>query len=259
MPRRTVKMGVFGNPAGDASGNIYLMTGNGDLNANNTGGRDYGDSFIKLSPQLTVEDYFTPFDQANLDINDVDLGSGGPLLLPDQAGPYAHLLIGAGKEGVLYLLNRDNLGKYNSNNNSQIVQSIPGQTGGVFGNGAYWKGNLYFQGVYSVLQMFTIKNSMLSTTPVSQGQFVAPFPGLTPEVSANGVDNGIVWTLETGSPSVLRAYDATDVSVELYDSNQAANGRDWVSSQIKYQMPTVINGKVYIGTSGQLDVYGLLP
>ena len=246
-------------PAADVSGNIYLMTGNGDFNAESTGGRDYGDSFIKLSPQLTVEDYFTPFDQANLDINDSDLGSGGPVLLPDQVGPYAHLLIGAGKEGVIYLLNRDNLGKYNASDNSQIVQSLPGQTGTGFGNGAYWNGNLYFQRWNSVLEMFTIKDSMLSTTPVSQGLFVAPFPGLTPEVSANGKENGIVWALETGSHGVLRAYDATDVSVELYDSNQAANGRDWVSSQIKFQMPTVINGKVYVGTVGELDVYGILP
>jgi Bacterial Ig-like domain (group 2) len=246
-------------PAADASGNIYVVTGNGDFNADNAGGRDYGDSFIKLSPQLTVEDYFTPFDQANLDINDVDLGSGGPVLLPDQVGPYPHLLIGGGKEGILYLLNRDNLGKYNATDNGQIVQSLPGQTGTLFGNGAYWNSNLYFQGINSVMEMFTIKNNMLSTTPVSQGQFLAPFPGLTPEVSANGEKNGIVWTLETGTHGVLRAYDATDVSVELYDSNQAANGRDWAASQIKFQMPTVINGKVYIGTSGQLDVYGLLP
>lgn len=250
-------------PAADSSGNVYIMTGNGDFNANSTGGRDYGDSFVKLSPGLSVQDYFTPCDQAILNENDVDLGSGGPVLLPDQSGQYPHLLIGGGKAGVLYLLNRDNLGKYNSTDNSQIVQSVSGQITSLFGNAAYWNGNLYFQSSSDYLKMFSLKNGVLSTTPVSQGQYVTQFPGLTPAVSANGNQNGIVWTQETAlsfnEPAILRAYNATDLSTELYDSDQAANGRDLAGLTMKFQIPTVVNGKVYVATNGELDVYGLLP
>jgi hypothetical protein len=251
------------SPAADEVGNIYVMTGNGDFNADTSGGRDYGDSFIKLSPLLAVEDYFTPYNQASLDTNDADLGSGGPVLLPDQSGPNPHLVIGAGKEGTLYLLDRDNLGGYNSVDNSQIVQSISGETGNIFSNVAYWNGKVYVQGWRSALKMFTVTNGMLSPSPTSQASFVSPFPGATPAISSNDTKDGIAWTLEPAAvatdPMILRAYDANDVSVELYDSNQAANNRDAPGSRMKFQVPVVVNGKVYIATQGQLDVYGLLP
>ena len=249
-------------PAADASGNIYIMTGNGDFNVD-TGGRDYGDSFVKLTPQLSVEDYFTPFNQAWMDENDVDLGSGGPVLLPDQSGPYPHLLIGGGKQGVIYLLNRDDMGHYNSTDDNQIVQYVVDQAGRLHSSAAYWNGGLYFEGWTFPLTMFTINSGVLSSAPVSQGQYVSLFPGATPAVSANKDQAGIVWTVDPGSvstdPAVLRAYDATDVSVEIYDSNQASNGRDVPGPTMKFQVPTVVNGKVYIATNGELDVYGLLP
>lgn len=250
-------------PAADASGNVYVMTANGDFNAN-TDGQDYGDSFLKLSSSLSsVEDYFTPYDQAWMNQVDSDLGSGGPVLLPDQGGPVPHLLIGGGKEGVLYLVNRDDFGEYNSTDDSEIVQSVSGQVGNLYSNAAYWNGNLYLEGRNSALKMFTIKNGVLSTTPVSQGQYVSVFPGLTPAVSSNKTQDGIVWTIQAAltypEPGVLRAYDATDLSNELYDSNQAANNRDVPGRNFKFQVPTVVNGRVYIVTNNELDVYGRLP
>lgn len=250
-------------PAADAAGNIYVITGNGDFNADAPGGRDYGDSVIRLSPLLAVEDYFTPSDQSSLDADDDDLGAGGPLLLPDQSGPHPHLLIGGGKTGTLYVLDRDALGGYNSAADSQVVEAIPDETGNIFSNPAYWNGNIYIQGWNSPLALFTVTDGMPSRYPVARGDYTSPFPGATPAVSANGAQGGIVWTLEPGAASsdsmVLRAYDANDISVELYDSNQAANNRDTPGPRMKFQVPVVVNGKVYVATQGQLDVYGLLP
>lgn len=254
-------------PAVDSSGNLYVMTGNGTFDAN-TSGIDFGDTFLKLSKNgtsLTLSDYFTSFNQANLDSSDQDVGSGGPLVLPDQSGAHPHLLVGASKPGTIYLLNRDNMGHYCSgcSSDTQIVQSLPGAVTSSFCTPAYWNGNVYFLGVGDFLKAFSLTNGMLSTSPTSHAPTTFGYPGATPSISASGTTHAIVWALQNDAagsgPAVLHAYDATNVATELYNSNQAAGGRDTAGVAVKFTVPTVVNGKVYVGTSGELDAFGLLP
>jgi hypothetical protein len=250
-------------PAADASGKIYFNTGNGPFNAN-TGGSDYGDSIVKLNANGTVADYFTPSNQATLNAGDVDLGSSGLVLVPDQTGTYAHVLIGAGKQGVIYSVNRDNMGKFNATGN-QNIQSLA-VLGEEFGSPAYWNENVYFVAWNDNVKAFRLSNGMVTLTSMSSIQL--RFPGATPSVSANGTSNGIVWIIQanvlndtiltTVPAAVLRAYDATNMAVELYDSTQAGS-RDTAGGAVKFAVPTVANGKVYVGNSNQLTVYGLLP
>jgi hypothetical protein len=253
-------------PAADASGNIYFNTGNGPFDAN-TGGLDYGDSIVKLNSSGTVLDYFTPYNQAALDASDADVGSSGLVLLPDQTGTYAHVLIGAGKQGVIYAVNRDGMGKYNAAGN-QNIQSLAGlSTSGLFGSPAYWNGNVYFAAWNDYLRAFQVSNGTVALT--SHSSVTLAFPGATPSVSSNGTSNGIVWIIQENVPNdtvitnpptaVLRAYDATNLANELYDSTQAAGNRDAAGGAVKFAVPTVANGKVYVGNSNQLTVYGLLP
>jgi hypothetical protein len=253
-------------PAADASGNIYFNTGNGPFDAN-TGGIDYGDTVVKLSPAGTVLDYFTPYNQATLDATDADVGSSGLVLLPDQSGTYTHVLIGAGKQGVIYSVNRDGMGKYNGTSN-QNIQSLAGlSSSGLFGSPAYWNGNVYFAAWNDYLRAFQVTNGTVAQT--SHSSITLAFPGATPSVSSNGTSNGIVWIIQENVPNdtvitnpptaVLRAYDATNLANELYDSTQTAGNRDAAGGAVKFAVPTVANGKVYIGNSNQLTVYGLLP
>jgi hypothetical protein len=250
-----------GGLAADASGNIYLATGNGDFNANTTGGRDYGDSIIKLSPSLSVLDYFTAYNQATLDVNDQDLGAGGILLLPDQSGPHPHLAVEDGKPGEIYVVDRDNLGHFNAVDDSQIVQSMPGATGAVLSSPAYWDGHFYISdGGAVTIKRFDVNNGLLSTSPQVR---LIPRPALGLAVSANGNQDGILWATQRQLSSVstsplLAAYDANDLSTEFYDSNQAGT-RDVPGVAASFQPPLVINGKVYVSTKGEVDVYGLLP
>jgi hypothetical protein len=257
-----------GGPAADANGNVFVMTGNGTFDGlSPAGSNDFGDSFLKLMPRvLTLSDFFTPFDQAILEATDGDLGSGSPLLLPDQGVGPPHLLVSAGKGGTIYLVNRDNVGGFIANgNDQQIVQSIPGALGQLFGTPAYFQNTVYFLADGDVLKAFSLSNGKLGTSPASQATTVFGFPGATPVIFAKGSGNGIVWVLQTadqtegGSPAVLHAYLAADVSNELYNSNQAPNGRDNPGPAVKFTVPTVINGKVYAGTQNQLSVFGLLP
>ena len=256
-------------PAADASGIIYFLTGNGAFDAN-TGGPDYGDSVVKLNADGTVADYFTPSDQASLSSTDTDLGSSGLALVPDQSGTFAHLLIAGGKQGVIYSVNRDNMGKFNAATN-QNIQSLAALTagpdsGGLFGSPAFWNGSLYFSAWNDNVKAFQLNNGMLTMTSESPIQFT--FPGTTPSVSANGTSNGIVWIIQanvlndtvltTVPAAVLRAYDATDLAKELYNSTQAAGGRDTAGGAVKFAVPTIVNGKVYVGNSNQVTVYGLL-
>ena len=253
-------------PAADAAGNIYFNTGNGPFDAN-TGGVDYGDSIVKLNSSGTVLDYFTPYNQAMLDATDADVGSSGLVLLPDQTGTYAHVLIGAGKQGVIYSVNRDGMGKYNAASN-QNIQSLAGlSSSGLFGSPAYWNGNVYFAAWNDYLRAFQVTNGMVAQT--SHSSVTLAFPGATPSVSSNGTSDGIVWIIQENVPNdtvitspptaVLRAYDATNLANELYDSTQAAGSRDAAGGAVKFAVPTVANGKVYIGNSNQVTVYGLLP
>ena len=250
----------------DTAGNLWLMTGNGTFDAN-AGGRDYGDSFVKLSytnPGLKAINYFTPFDQQKLNRSDQDLGSGGPILLPLQVDPHPRLAVGAGKGGTIYVIDRGSPGKFNATGDSQIVQSLP-QAVGVggddsnFSTPSYWNENIYFVGNNDVIRQFTMSGDLLQT-PAIAGNHVYGFPGATTTVSANGNTNGIVWTLERiplGN-AILRAHDATNVANELYNSNQAGT-RDQFGAVVKFTLPTVANGRVYVGAKGHLVMFGLLP
>lgn len=266
-----------GAPAVDSSGNLFFITGNGTFDAN-TGGSNYGDSVVRLSTAsgLSVADYFTPLDQASLDANDTDFGSGAATILVDQpAGPVTHLVIGGGKQGNLFLLNRDNLGKFNSSTNNVIETVNLGNS--IFATPVFWQNNLYVAGV-GPLKQFTFNSTTgkFNGAPYSQSSTSYRFPGATPSVSSNGAANGIVWALDNSlyctpqSPgcgaTVLHAYDATNLANELWNSSQAAANRDVAGHAVKFTVPTVANGKVYVGTRGndssvlgELEVYGLLP
>ena len=250
-----------GGPAADANGNIFLAVANGTFDAN-TGGTDYGDSFLHLSPAssgLTVLDSFTPYDQENMDENDLDLGSGGVVVLPDQPSPHTHEMIGGGKEGTLYLVDRDNMGGFNSTDNSQIVQSIPGASAGEMDSvPAYWNGNVYIGGQSDYIKQFSLSNDTLSAQPVSETTILGIMPS-TISISANGSNNGIIWNIPLNNPGTLYAFDATNLATLLYNSAQAPGERDKLGNTPKFVAPTVVNGKVYIGGMSQLSVYGLLP
>jgi hypothetical protein len=252
-------------PAADTLGNIFLLTGNGTFDAN-TGGVDYGMSYVKISTKgnLKVADYFTPYNEYLESSEDLDLGSGGALLLPYQGGTYPDLGIGAGKDGTMYVVNRNNMGHFNSSGNTQIVESIANAFAGhsIYSAPAYWQGYLYFWGTNDVLRIFQMQSGLVSTSPIATGATTFGSPGATTEISSNGAGNGIVWALDptgypTAAPAVLHAINAT-TAVELYNSTQAGT-RDTAGAAIKFTPPTVANGKVYVPTAVELDVYGLLP
>ena len=247
-------------PAADSEGNIFVVSGNGVFDAH-MNGSDFGDSFLKLSSTagLAIADYFTPFNQDYLNTADVDLGSSAAVLLPDAAGSSAHrhLLISAGKEGRIYLLDRDQMGHYNAAGDGQILQSLEGAIGPLYGGPAYFNNTVYFSSSNDVLKAFSISGGQLSTSPTSQSQQTFGYPGAIPTVSANGSSNGIVWLLEGGSGGTLHAYDASNVARELYNSQIKAS-RDSLGSFVRFTVPTVANGKVYAGTGNSLAAFGLV-
>jgi hypothetical protein len=256
-------------PAADAAGNIYLINGNGTfdtaLNASQFPTRgDCGNCFAKLSSGLPLQllDYFTPSNTVGLSDADADLGSGGPLLLPDlvdATGMTRHLAVSSGKNNPnIYVLDRDNMGKFNPNANN-IYQLLPGAipSGGEFGKPSYFNNTVYYGAVGDFLKAFPITSGKLSTTPSSQSLNLFPYPGTTPCISANGSTEGIVWAVENGNAAVLHAYDATKLGSELYNSNQAASGRDQFAGN-KFITPMVVNGRVYLGTPNGVAVFGLL-
>jgi IPT/TIG domain/Fibronectin type III domain len=262
-----------GGLATDTSGDIYFVTSNGDFDAN-TGGLDYGDSVQKLSTTGTVVDYFTPHDQQNMSTNNLDLGAGGPVMLVDQTtGSFPHLLITAGKNGTIYVINRDNLGKYNANNDNQIVQSLPGVLpngnfeAGNFSTPVFFNGFVYFGAINDSLKAFQMTNGMLSATPSSETAAIYEARGASFAISANSSSNGILWALQNnglsadndvGNPGVLFAYNANNLSTVLYNTSQAGS-RDTLDLATKFSVPLVANGKVFVGGQTQLNVYGLLP
>jgi hypothetical protein len=247
-------------PAVDEYGYIYAMIGNGTTDVN-VGGIDYGEALIKFnSSNLSVADYFLPSNFANLNDSDLDLGSGGPLLIPDQPNPPTQMLVAAGKQGMVYLVNRDDLGQYSPNGNN-VLQVLPaGTVPTAHSMPAFWENNVYFVGVGNPVQSFLLSNALLSTSPTSQSSVTFAYPGATPVVSANGSTDGILWVLSTvkGYAAILYAYDAANLSHALYNSDQN-EPRDEAGISAKFAVPTVANGKVYVGTSVELDVYGLLP
>jgi hypothetical protein len=247
-------------PAADAQGNVFVVTGNGKFDAA-ANGRDYGDSVLKLSPGLQVADYYTPYNQQQLNADDADLGSGGPLLLPDQPGPHPHLLLVGGKGAVLYVLDRDHLGKYQPDKPQDALQAIPLRDM-FFGTPSYWNGHVYVLASNDVLKDFKVERGQL-LGPVASGAERFIDPGATPAVSANGARDGIVWLLQSkgwrsaDTPAVLRAYDAANVARELYNSEQNS-ARDRAGKCLRFAIPTVVNGRVYVGAKSEVDVYGLL-
>ncbi len=254
-----------GGLATDSTGNLFFTTGNGDFSAS-SGGSDYGDSIVKINPSGSVVDYFTPYDQSYMESNDIDLASAGPVLLLDQPGPIPHLLIAAGKSGSIYVVNRDNMGQFNPNNNSQIVQTLQSilpngsLDEGNFSAPAFFNGSVYFAAVNDNLKAFQLSNGTLSSSPSSQSAETYPNRGGSFAISANGTSYGILWAVQDNSPSngVLTAYDASNLSNELYNSSQAGS-RDTLGVATKFSIPLVANGKVFVVANGQIVAYGLLP
>jgi hypothetical protein len=233
---------------------------------------------------LSVAGWFTPFDQATLAQRDEDLGSGATVLFPNQTGSGPqHLLAQVGKEGVVYVVDRDNMGQYNPSNNSQIWQSFSGPNG-LWGTPALWHNNLYVGGQADSVKQFTFDptTELFNTTVASQTGQRFGFPGTTPSISVQGGAHAIVWALDESlygyaspnggvncsvvpvpaactGPAILHAYNATNLAVEYWNSTMAANNRDQAGNAVKFVPPTIANGKVYVGTRTEVDVYGLLP
>jgi len=253
-------------PAVDSANSVYVPTGNGYFDVN-VGGIDYGDSILRLSFATinpSVADYFTPWDQALLNAYDTDVASGGILLLPDQPGAkYPHLLVQVGKEGTIDLVNRDNMGHFNPGGDTQIVQTLRNAIGGVWGAPAMWNDNLYFGGAYG--PMVALHYDPVAQQIQPQATSATPehfsFPGPTASVSSNGSNNGIAWIIQTdtyqGGRSVLRAYDANNLTNELYNSTQNQQ-RDQAGGAVKFAVPTIADGLVFVGAQNEVDVYGLL-
>jgi hypothetical protein len=254
-----------GGMAVDGNNNLYFATGDGNFTAfSGTSGKDYGDSYLKMSTVggLSVVDYFTPYTQGFQQTNDLDTGSGGVVLLPDQPGPFPHLLIGGGKPSRAFVMNRDMMTSDNQhiNTNGQvnnIVQTMP-LGGGSFDTPAYFDEKIYYVAIKDVLRSYALSNgTLIPDLPNSFGTRKYAFPGSTPSISANGNDNGIVWTIQNGQPAVLVAYNATNLSTELYNSAQAGQ-RDQLTGGVKFVVPIIANGKVYAGSQKALSVFGLL-
>ncbi len=259
-----------GGPAADAAGNVYVLTANGrfDLTLNVAGfpsDGDYGNSFVKLAAAngtLAVADYFTMSGELTESSGDVDLGSGGVMLLPDMTdanGTVRQLAVGAGKDGNLYVVDRNNMGKFNSVGND-IWQQLNGVLGGgVWSTPAYFHSTVYYGPQGGSLLAFAMSNALLSKSPTSQTATAFTYPGTFPVVSANGTSNAIVWAYENTSPAVLHAYSAGNLATELYNSNQAANARDQFGAGNKNIVPVVADGRVFVATTNSVAVFGLLP
>ena len=261
---------IWGSGAGltaDGSGNIFFLDANGVFDTTLTSGGfpssgDYGNAFIRLttSGELAVADYFEMDNGVQESNGDVDLGSGGALLLPpmkDASGNTWNLAVGAGKDTNLYLVNRESMGKFNPNSNGNYQELSGVLPGGIWSMPAYANGRLYYGPVGQPILEFAFKDAKLSTAPVAQTSNSFGYPGATPSISSNKGSNTIVWAAENTNPAVLHAYNAKTL-VELYNTNQAASGRDHFGAGNKYITPLIINGKVYVGTTTGVGAFGLL-
>jgi hypothetical protein len=255
-------------PAADASGNVYVLDGNGtfDTTLNGAGfpsSGDFGNAFVKLATAggLSVADYFATFNTVAQSNADTDLGSGGAMVLPDLVdgnGITRHLAIGAGKDGHIYVVDRDAMGKFNPSAN-QNYQDIGGALGGaVFSMPAFFNNTVFYGASGARLKAFPVASARVAATASSSTATSFAYPGTTPSISAAGATNGIVWAVENSSPAVLHAYDATNLGHELYNSTQAAGGRDSFGAGNKFITPTIANGHVYVGTPTGIAVFGLL-
>lgn len=255
--------------AADTSGNVFVLDANGTfdttLDANGFPSQgDFGNAFLKISTAnngLAVADYFEMFNQGAENGSDEDLGSGGALVLPDltdSLGHTRHLAVGAGKDSNIYVVDRDAMGKFSPRQNN-IYQELQGAlSGSVFSMPAYFNNTVYYGAVGDNIKAFAISNARLANAPASQTGNTFGYPGATPSISANGTTNAILWAAENGSSAVLHAYDATNLSHELYNSNQAPGGRDQFGAGNKFITPMITNGKVYVGTTNAVGVFGLL-
>jgi hypothetical protein len=249
----------------DANTNLFFAVGNGSFNGgtNLATTTEFGDSFIRLATSggLVVTDYFTPFDQEYLAANDMDVGSGGLILLPDQPGPAPHLLVGAGKEGTIYLVNREQMTDGNIHYDpsmNHVVQTLTGVIGFCFSTPAYYNGSIYYAGSDDNLNQYTLTSGQLPSFPSSRAARIFPWPGATPSISANGTNEGIVWAIQMGTPAILTAYNSDDLTTELYNSAQAASQRDQLTNSVKFAVPTIVNGIVIVGNTYSVSVFGLL-
>jgi hypothetical protein len=289
--------GGGGAPAIDSGNAVFVATGNGifDQGTGMSLQNDYGDSVLSLSPPaalggaMQVNGWFSPDDELSLEQTDADLGSGAPVLLPDQTAGPMHLLVQLGKDGVIYLINRDSMGFFNPNAN-QIVQTVQA-TGAFWGTPAFWQNNLYFAGAGDSLKQFAFDGVtpwQFNTSASSQTSQNFGFPDVSPSVSSQGSSNGVVWAIDAGlygyaspnsgnpkpgycysapnpvpaactGPAVLHAYSATNLATEYWNSSQAPSNRDQAGNAVKFVPPTIANGKVYVGTRTEIDVYGVLP
>lgn len=251
--------------------NLFFLNGNGtfDTTLNKKGfpnQGDFGNAFLKVSTtnkKLKVADYFTMFNTVFESESDEDLGSGGAMVLPpmkDAKGKTRRLAIGAGKDQNIYVVDRSNMGKFNPNNDNAIYQEVDGVLGGgEWATSAYFNGSVYFGPEGNNLLQFRFTKAKLSSTPVSKSVAAFTYPGTTPSVSANGQSNGIVWAIEHSDPNdVLHAYDPTNLATELYNSNQAPKQRDNFGTASHFGTPMIVNGKVYVGTTNNVTVFGLL-
>jgi len=269
-------------PAADSAGNLFVSTGNGTFD-NFTGAvppvspnDDLGDSVIKLSTLggLAVSGFFTPADQAYLQQYDYDLGSGGVVLPPDEFGSSAHphLLLAGDKLGRLYLVDRDNLGGYTANGPDQNLQTIPVTSAtsinrSIFSTPAVWNGTVFIAPGADALKSFPLSSASLATAQSDQTNETQGYMGASPVITSQGATNGIAWTLNNDAsgtvngspvgPAILRAYDASNLHSLLYSSDALPGDR--CGNAIKFTVPTIANGKVYVGGQSQITVYGLLP
>ena len=241
-------------PAADSAGNIYISTAEADFSAN-LSGQDFGSSILKLVQEpgtLVVDDYFTPYNTAYISEEDLDLSASGPVVLPDQPGPNPHLLVASGKQGTIYLLDRDNMGHFNPVSDTQIVQELPFAVGAMFSTPAYWNNTVYFAGNAHPVEAYALNNGLLLTPPVAKS--VTSGGGHSPTISANGNSDGLVWVI---NGSALFAMDALSLKT-LYATNQAGT-RDVLPALAHFATQTVANGAVFVGTQTKLMAYGLLP
>ena len=274
----TTQAGIWqsgGGPSSDSNGNIFLVTGDGPFDVDR-GGMSYGDSFLQLGAAagLSVSDYFTPCDQATLQTAGEDVGASAPVLLPDSAGSSSqpHLLIGGSKGGSLYIVNRDTMGGFNSTCPDSLprVQTVPVGAGAILSTPLFWNNSVYVAPGNGNVMSFPMSGGILAPSPAASQSPEALGPqGATPAISSNGTNSAtnsaILWLIDSSgalatpnTPAILRAYDPNNLSNEIYNSAMAAASRDQAGLAVKFTVPTVANGKVYVGTQTELDVYGLL-
>jgi hypothetical protein len=259
-----------GIAADSVTGRIFVAVSNGTFDTSlDTKGfparGDFGNAFVKLNPlnnQLIPEDYWTMSNTVAESAQDQDLGSGGVMLLPDlknATGQVVQLGTGVGKDGRLYVFNRMNMGKFNPQNNSGLYQELPGALGGaVFSSPAWFNGTVYYGAVGDRIRAFNVNDAVFEAQPSSMTDNFFDYPGATPTISASGTSDAILWAIENANTAVLHAYDATNLAIELYNSTQASSGRDLFGTGNKYVTPTIADGRVFVGTTNSIVVFGLI-